>query len=125
METFLAGHHRTYCRREILLHSWEGRLLGRGAVLLMSHRCCCQMTYMLHTRLSALRRSLRGGPRFYLFGALRDASFHGKIGHCVSKLYNSDYRHLKEAGSPGLIVDPGRIVWSPYCPERELITFRH
>jgi len=44
---------------------------------------------------------------------------------CVLNLYNPDCRHLKEAGSPGLIVDPGRIVWSPYCPERELITFRH
>ena len=34
-------------------------------------------------------------------------------------------RHLRAAGSPGLVVDPGRIVWSPYAIERDLANFRH
>ena len=33
-------------------------------------------------------------------------------------------RHLKAAGSPGLVVDPGRIVWSPFSAERDAALFR-
>lgn len=33
-------------------------------------------------------------------------------------------RLLAEAGSPGLVVDPSRIVWSPYSAERELASYR-
>ena len=113
METFLAGHRRTHCRREILLHSWDGRLSERGAVLLMSHRCCCQMTYMLHTRtdprLSALRRSLCGGLRFYMFGVLGDASIHSKIGHREMRL---------KPVQPRLQAPKGGRVAGPHCGPR-------
>lgn len=28
-------------------------------------------------------------------------------------------QHLKAAGSPGLVIDPSKIIWTPYNPERE------
>ena len=28
-------------------------------------------------------------------------------------------RHLKAAGSAGLVIDPQKIVWVPYIPDRE------
>lgn len=28
-------------------------------------------------------------------------------------------RHLKAAGSAGLVIDPQKIVWVPYLPDRE------
>lgn len=36
----------------------------------------------------------------------------------------SGYRHLKRAGGAGLVVDPGKIVWTPYNAEREYQSFR-
>jgi hypothetical protein len=28
-------------------------------------------------------------------------------------------QHLKAAGSPGLVIDPAKIIWTPYNPDRE------
>jgi len=33
--------------------------------------------------------------------------------------------HLKAAGSPGLVVDPGKIVWTAYSAERELLAYKN
>ena len=33
-------------------------------------------------------------------------------------------KHLREAGSAGMAVEPGRIVWTPYNAEREYANFR-
>ncbi len=32
-------------------------------------------------------------------------------------------KHLKAAGGPGLVVDPTKIVWTPYNPERDYANF--
>lgn len=34
-------------------------------------------------------------------------------------------RHLKQAGSAGLVVDPSKIVWTPYNSEREMAAYRN
>jgi histone acetyltransferase MYST1 len=28
-------------------------------------------------------------------------------------------QHLQAAGSPGLVIDPSKIIWTPYNPDRE------
>jgi histone acetyltransferase MYST1 len=33
-------------------------------------------------------------------------------------------RHLKEAGSAGVVVDPSKIIWMPYNAERDYATYR-
>ena len=39
--------------------------------------------------------------------------------HVISASPSLLEHHLKAAGSPGLIIDPKKIIWVPYIPDRE------
>lgn len=51
--------------------------------------------------------------------------WHTVIGNVVLTRVYQYVRHMKAAGSEGLVVDPSRIVWTPFDAERELQQYRH
>lgn len=55
----------------------------------------------------------------------RMSYWHTVIGNVVLTRVYKYVRHMKAAGSEGLVVDPSRIVWTPFDAERELQQYRH